>query len=99
MRNITFDQSRRVDLDSGKPLHAEVLETKLKMKRNRIAAPKSNQWFLNFIATPQFVGKSAKGRRLNNLVPRVSSRRAIWPLTAGCWIPYGILRTAGTIPP
>src|SRR6266566_4742976 len=57
MCDVTFDQSRGVDLDSGKPFHAELFETKLKVNRDRIATPKSNQCFLNFIATPQLIGE------------------------------------------
>src|SRR5262249_16802561 len=55
-RNITLDQSRRINLDSAKPFHAEAFQTALEMRLNRISPRKTNQGFLNLVALPEFLG-------------------------------------------
>jgi len=57
-RDVTFDQASRVDLDSAKPFHPEVLETVLKMHVNGVRPWKSDQRFLDSVALPQLTDAS-----------------------------------------
>jgi hypothetical protein len=52
-RDVTFDQTSRVDLDAAKPFHFKALKPALKRCVNGIRSRKTDQGFFDCVALPQ----------------------------------------------
>ena len=92
--NASTNAIMNLSIANKKPISNGII-TCLNMKQAKARKKKGERKLYNSLPA----GVRAKGRRLKSFTPNSRSSCSICPDTAGCWIPYGILRTAGVMPP